>query len=190
MTISIRRLGADELGLIGAIDRSEKVDVQYVVVDGRLTEREPLFPEVRNWDPVGNGPFSVAAQVAFCASALAGGAIALGAFDGDRFIGIVVVPPTFEDRLAWLVFLYVSRPERRRGAARALWKEAVDIARASRARAIYVSAVPTGSAVSFYVRQGCRLADPVHPRLFADEPEDIHLVIDLDDLALDDAPLV
>jgi hypothetical protein len=30
--------------------------------------------------------------------------------------------------------------------------------------------------VGFYLRQGCRLADPVHPALYADEPDDIHLV--------------
>lgn len=41
---------------------------------------------------------------------------------------------------------------------------------------MYVSAAPTQSAVGFYLRQGCRLADPVHPALFAKEPKDIHFV--------------
>jgi hypothetical protein len=44
---------------------------------------------------------------------------------------------------------------------------------------MYVSATPTGSAVGFYLGRGCRLADPVHPDLFAQEPEDIHLVCPL-----------
>jgi hypothetical protein len=34
--------------------------------------------------------------------------------------------------------------------------------------------------VGFYLRQGCRLADPVHPDLWAKEPDDIHLVCPLD----------
>jgi hypothetical protein len=53
---------------------------------------------------------------------------------------------------------------------------ATDIALADGAASIYVSATPTASAVGFYLRQGCRLAHPVHPDLFAAEPEDIHLV--------------
>jgi len=44
---------------------------------------------------------------------------------------------------------------------------------------MYVSATPTESAVGFYLRQGCRLAQPVHPELFAAEPEDVHLVCPL-----------
>ena len=76
----------------------------------------------------------------------------------------------------WLAFLHVSRPYRRRGAAQALWNVAADIAVADGAESIYVSATPTESAVGFYLRQGCRLAHPVHPDLFAAEPEDIHLV--------------
>ena len=35
---------------------------------------------------------------------------------------------------------------------------------------------PTGSAVGVYLRQGCPPADPVHPALFAEELDDIHLV--------------
>lgn len=35
------------------------------------------------------------------------------------------------------------------------------------------------SAVGFYLGRGCRLADPVHPALFAMEPDDIHLACPL-----------
>lgn len=57
-----------------------------------------------------------------------------------------------------------------------MWGAAVDLALAAGAEAIYVSAVPTGSAVGFYLHPGCRLADAARPALFAKEPEDIHLV--------------
>ena len=100
----------------------------------------------------------------------------LGAFDSERPIGLAVIDPSFEPQLAWLAFLYVSRPDRRRSAAQVLWDAAIDLSLAGVARSIYVSAAPTGSAVGFYLRQGCRLADPVNPDLFAKEPEDIHLI--------------
>jgi GNAT superfamily N-acetyltransferase len=51
--------------------------------------------------------------------------------------------------LAWLAFLFVSRPYRRRGVASALWAAAVKVAATGGAEAMYVSAVPTGSAVGF-----------------------------------------
>jgi predicted N-acetyltransferase YhbS len=95
-------------------------------------------------------------------------------------MGLAVIIPAFEPPLAQLSWLHVSRPHRRRGAASALWQRAVELSRAAGATAMYVSATPTSSAVGFYLQQGCRLADPPHPDLFALEPDDIHLVLDLD----------
>ena len=95
-------------------------------------------------------------------------------------MGLATVHPTFEPGLAWLATLHVSRPHRRSGAASALWDAGVALAREAGARSLYVSATPTGSAVGFYLGRGCRLADPVHPGLFAREPEDIHLTCALD----------
>lgn len=170
------RLAADDISLIAAIDRSEHIDVQYGVIDGRLTEQPVTMTEVPTWDPTGTGPHSVAAQVEFCGSLIAAGAVFLGAVDEERTVGLAVIDPVFDAGLAWLAFLYVSRPHRRRGAARALWDAATDHACAAGAESLYVSAVPTGSAVGFYLQQGCRLANPVHPTLFANEPDDVHLI--------------
>ena len=172
----VSRLPAEDVSLLGTIDRSEHVDVQYCVIDDELQQIPVAITEVAPWDPTGSGPHSVADKIAFCESAVARGGILLGAFDGERPAGLAIVNPAFEPLLAWLAFLHVSRPYRRRGAARALWNLAADIAVANGAKSIYVSATPTGSAVGFYLRQGCRLAHPVHPDLFAAEPEDIHLV--------------
>jgi GNAT superfamily N-acetyltransferase len=175
----VTRLLAEDVSLVATIDRSEHVDVQYAVIGGRLTEQPVVMGDVPAWDPTGSGPHSVAAHIEFCRAAIAGGGVLLGAFDEATPFGLAVIDPGFEPRLAWLAFLHVSRPHRRRGAASALWDEAADLARAAGASSIYVSATPTGSAVGFYLRQGCRLADPVHPTLFANEPEDIHLVCPL-----------
>jgi ribosomal protein S18 acetylase RimI-like enzyme len=175
----VSRLRTDDLALIATIDRSEHVDVEYEVVDGQLTERPLTMADIPNWDPTGTGPFSVAAHIEFCASAVRDGAIPLGVVDGEQALGLAVIQPSFEGSLAWLVFLHVSRPYRRRGVARALWSEATQLATSAGADSMYVSATPTGSALGFYLSQGCRLADPVHPELYAKEPDDIHLICSL-----------
>src|SRR5262249_44176113 len=137
------------------------------------------MPDIPAWAPSGSGPHSVAALIEFCGSAVASGGALLGAFEDDQTAGLAIVNPCFEPALAWLAFLHVSRPYRRRGAAQALWNAAVEMAVERGAESIYVSATPTESAVGFYLRQGCHLARPVHPELFAAEPEDIHLICSL-----------
>jgi GNAT superfamily N-acetyltransferase len=174
--MQVGRLQAEDVALVAAIDRSEHVDVEYCVIDGELQQIPAATTEVPAWDPTGSGPHTVAAEIAFCESVVARGGILLGASDGECTAGLAIVHRAFEPRLAWLAFLHVSRPYRRRGAAQALWNAAADVAVAAGAESIYVSATPTASAVGFYLRQGCRLAQPVHPELFAAEPEDIHLV--------------
>ena len=86
----VRRLLADDVSLIATIDRSEHVDVQYGVIDGRLTEQPAAMTEIPTWDPTGSGPYSVAAQIDFCTSLIADGAVLLGAFDEDQPIGLAV----------------------------------------------------------------------------------------------------
>ena len=174
--MQVSRLQPDDVSLVAMIDRSEHVNFQYCVTDGELRQVPPVMTDVPAWDPSGSGPHSVASEIAFCGSVVARGGILLGAFDGERTAGLAIVHPAFEPPLAWLAFLHVSRPSRRRGAAQALWAAATDIAVANGAESIYVSATPTESAVGFYLRQGCHLAHPVHPDLFAAEPDDIHLV--------------
>jgi ribosomal protein S18 acetylase RimI-like enzyme len=175
----VKRLRAEDVSLVGAIDRSEHIDVQYRVSEGQLRQVPAAITEVPTWDPTGSGPHSVAAEIEFCSSVVARGGVLLGTFDEERTVGLAIVHPSFEPLLAWLAFLHVSRPYRRRGAAQALWDASVDISVAGGADSIYVSAAPTESAVGFYLRQGCRLTETVHPELFAAEPEDIHLVCSL-----------
>lgn len=177
--LTIRMLSIDELSLIALIDRSEHVDVEYEVRDGRIVERPVTVAEIPPWYPDGDGDFTVAGQVAFCRPIIERGGTAMGAFVGEEFAGVVVVEPRLEPSLAWLAFLHVSRPHRGRGVASALWSVAADLARHDGATRLYVSATPTGSAVGFYLSRGCELARPVHPTLHAAEPDDIHLICTL-----------
>jgi GNAT superfamily N-acetyltransferase len=178
--MQVRTLADIDHALVARIDRSEHVDVEYEVIDGRLVERPVTMADIPPWD-LGTGHHSVTDKLDFCLARIAEGGIPLGAFDDgdDGVLGIAIVHPRFEPPLAWLSFLHVSRPHRRRGVARALWDAAADLAGGAGATSMYVSATPTGSAVGFYLSRGCVLADPVHPRLHAEEPEDIHLVCPL-----------
>ncbi len=172
----VQRLATADVRLIATIDRSEHVDTEHAVVEGRLVERPASMNEIPPWDPVGTGPYSVAAEIAFCEPLVAGGAVLLGAFDGDSLCGMAVVDAAFEPPLAWLAFLHVTRPHRRNGVASALWSAAEQVAVEAGAESMYVSAAPTGSAVGFYLSRGCELAEPVHARLYAMEPDDVHFV--------------
>ena len=175
----IRHLDASDVSLIARIDRSEHVDVQYAARDGELVAAPVLMEDIPTW-PDDDSEHSITKMLEFCTPIVEGGATLLGAFtDDDELAGLAIVDPTFEPPLAWLALLHVSRPHRRTGAATALWAEAARLARAAGAASMYVSATQTGSAVGFYLSQGCRLADPVHPVLFEHEPEDIHLVCEL-----------
>jgi GNAT superfamily N-acetyltransferase len=176
VSVLVQTLPADDVALVAQIDRSEEVAVEYFVAAGQLRTREPTMVAVPSWDHDGSGPHSVAAHEQFCARVVTAGGHLLGAYGADGFLGLAVVQPDFEPRLAWLAFLHVSREHRRLGAATALWNRAVDLGRLAGDDEIYVSATPTGSAVGFYLGRGCRLAVPPHPRLYAEEPDDIHLV--------------
>lgn len=179
----LRMLDLGDIGRIAEIDRSEQIDTEYTVVAGELTRRRPAMTFVPSWDPAGDGEHSVAVRIAFCEPLVRSGASLLGVFEGETVCGLAVVDGSFEPPMAWLAFLHVSRPFRRQGVATALWEASVEIAKEAGATSLYVSATPSGSAVGFYLSRGCRLADQVHPRLYAKEPDDIHLVCDLELIA-------
>lgn len=181
--IEVRVLPADRLGEIAAIDRSEHIDRIFEVRAGNLASRS-VDIDVPRWDTEGTGRHSVGAFVDHLAPILERGATLLAAFDQDDVVGVAIVEDRFEGDMAWLAFLHVTRTHRRRGVASALWAEAVNRARAAGARSIYVSAAPTGSAVGFYLARGCTVVAVPHLELYAEEPEDVHLVATLRRAAL------
>jgi len=173
--MEIRHLSPDDLELIGDIDRSEQIDVGYTVENGELVSREVNWA-VPNWSRRGPGDQTVRRHIDTWRPVLDRGGVLVGAFDGGVLAGLAVVEPEFEPPMAWLAFLHVGRPHRRRGAATALWAEAERIAGAAGANSIYVSATCSESAVGFYLSRHCVLASTPDPELFAAEPEDIHLI--------------
>jgi predicted N-acetyltransferase YhbS len=170
--ITYQELTADRLPTIWRIDRSEVIEKVYHLRNGELVlERE--FYDLPGWPP--GLPDSAAPVLAEC---LKKGGLLLGAVDGGMLIGAAVLESRFmghpPDQLQ-LVFLHVSREYRGRGVGRKLFLLAAGRARELGARRLYISATPSENTVNFYLGLGCVLVQEPDPRLFAEEPEDIHL---------------
>lgn len=178
--IEVRLLSPSDIELLHRIDRTEQLEVEYRVENGKLVSSDSTL-EVPPWDTTGSGDHSVSRLVAFCEPHLDEGAQLLGAFRAGAIVGMALVESTLRPEVGWLALLHVSNGQRRGGVGQALWRAAVSIVEDSGGETIYVSATPTGSAVQFYLKQGCRLAeaDEIVPELFDAEPDDIHLVCPL-----------
>jgi predicted N-acetyltransferase YhbS len=176
--ISINRIAQDELHRISELDRSEHVTLAYEIKDGTLAKAEVDW-HVPTWFVEVDGEHSLTEQIVFCRSHLDQGGVMLGAFKDDLLVGAAIVQPRLREDMAQLAFLHVSQGFRRQGIAEKLMGEACTIARDAGARRMYISSIPSSSAVGFYLAQGCKLAVEVDPELYALEPEDIHLVLEL-----------
>ncbi|HLJ68264.1 MAG TPA: GNAT family N-acetyltransferase [Chloroflexota bacterium] len=168
--MTVRRLAADELTGVYAIDMTESGDTVYRIVDDQLqsvAEKWQRPPRTKKrWDDM----------IARWRNTLERGGEAWGAYDNGRMVAIAVLRYRLSDDVAELAALFVSRPYRRRGIARRLTQTVLDAAHQSGASSVYVSATPSVSAVGFYRRMGFGLAESVNPELYALEPEDIHMV--------------
>ena len=168
-------LSPADLDRLGDIDRSEEVRVGYTMHDGSL-RRIDVHWDIPPWRPDGEGGHTVPAKIAFCRDHMDRGAVAIGAYDGERMAAIGVLLPRLHEGMAQLAFLHVSRTHRRAGLGAKLLEELLPVAREHGATAVYVTSAPTESAVGFYLRHGFLVADEPDPELLALEPEDIHMV--------------
>jgi predicted N-acetyltransferase YhbS len=174
--VEIRLLQRHEIEDVWSIDRAEVIEKTYRLEGGELVLR-PQFFDVKGWPPgeaEHYGPLLL--------DCFDHGGSFWGAFDGDRLAGACMLESRFigraQDQLQ-LKFLHVSRRQRRSGLGRALFDRAAARARELGARRLYVSATPSENTIGFYLRRGCRVAEEVDAKLFALEPEDIHLELDL-----------
>lgn len=171
VTITIQELPASAMPRLGEIDRSEHIRTLYAYRDNQLIPRQ-VDIQVQGWPPG-----QVASIIAACEPELAAGGTLFGALDGDTLAGIAVLGNRWilGDQLQ-LVLLHVSSAYRRQGIAQRLFNAAAERARQNGAKAMYISATESESAVNFYLSQGCRVAEQVDPDLYALEPLDIHFV--------------
>lgn len=171
-----RELARAEVRDLWTIDRAERVERVYRHRDGALV-LAPELHDTRGWPP--GEPEQYTPLLFDCFDH--GGAF-WGAFEGRVLAGAAVLERRFigrpPDRLQ-LKFLHVGRGHRGCGLGRALFERSVAQARAWGARRLYVSATPSENTVRFYLQRGCRVAREVDPALFALEPEDIHLELEI-----------
>ena len=177
--ISYRIMAPSELARLGEIDRSEYIPVIYRQQGDQLTEEHHDF-NVPPWFTDNADEHSVAYHRAFCERHLAAGGTALGAFNGQRLVGIGVVAPHVRPGIAQLAHLHVSDGYRGRGVGRSLCELMDDFARAAGDTSMVVSATPSVNTVRFYMGRGfAPTAEPL-PELYELEPEDVHLSKRLD----------
>lgn len=176
LQIKIRLLPASELHRIREIDRSELITGIYKMDQGKM-KYISLDKQIPNWSEAQHQ-----AHIQMLAPKLHGEGVLIGALDGERLVGVAVLGNDWLDEkktLLQMAFLYVSSSHRGQGIASKLMDQVCLHAQARGASRIYVSATETVSAVHFYQRYGCKLVDQVHPELYALEPLDIHMVLEL-----------
>lgn len=178
VVMEVRELDPSDVGLVAEIDRTQRVDYAYRIVDGEL-DRFAVDWDVPRWYTDGDGPHTVASMVAFLEPIIEGGGRLLAAMEGDAVHGIAVIVPEYEPGMGWLAFLHVTNGRRRTGVGTALWAASLDLARAAAVSTMYVSATPSGPTIDFYLGVGCRPTERPHPVLFDMEPEDIHLLYEV-----------
>jgi len=170
-------MNPDELGKIRDIDRCE------VIRTGYRQEGSKIIAFDVNWDDdgwlEGDGEHSFGEMIRGAERQLELGGTAIGAFDGDRLAGIAIYRPRLTQDMAQLALLHVSNGYRRQGVASRLYDEILRMAHGDGATHLYVSATPTGSAVGFYRTKGFEPTDEPDPGLLAEEPDDIHMVLEI-----------
>ena len=174
--IEYRRLSREEISKLSQIDRTEIIDDVYYMRDGALV-LEKEHHDVPQWSDADKQRRIEGLQQVFDQ-----GATFYGAFDGNNLVGMSVLdhnPVRSGEKRLNLEGLWVSHGYRGSGVGRKLFQLAADEARERKAKAMYVSATPSKNTVHFYQRLGCKSAEPVDAYLYKNEPDDIHLELNL-----------
>ena len=171
--IEYRALENEELVRVGEIDRTEYIDTLYVQHGVELEAVAGEF-SASPWTDDG-GEHSVAHQIETCERLVAAGGTAIGAFAGNRLVGIGIVVPHVRDGVGQLAYLQVSDGHRGEGIGRHLSDELDRIARAAGDTTMVVSATPSVNTVRFYLACGFEPTAAPLPELLELEPEDVHM---------------
>ena len=178
-SIQYRWLNESDLDKIAEIDRSEHITIAYHQ-EGSLLTTMAVDWQVPTWLSEGDGDHSLNQIIDFCSDHMERGGTMKGAFIGDLLIGVGILHQDLRPSMDQLAFLHVSREYRRQGIASEITRDLSRLAREKGVKSIYVSATPSKSAVSFYRHHGFEpVPDPI-PELYALEPEDIHMIKELE----------
>lgn len=171
--ISYRELQIADAYKIKEVDRSERINLIYEVIDGKLKEIQAAH-DCPNWSPQ-----EIDSLVRRFRHELEHGGKAFGAFDQKRLIGFGVLAHELRgknrDQLQ-IDLMYVSKEYRRKGIGKHIMNELSKVAKLRGAKFLYISSTETESAYNFYKRSGCEITDEVDEELFKLEPKDIHMI--------------
>ena len=173
-SITYRRLENTEVDRIRDIDRTESTRIGYRVEGDELIRMDVIW-DSSPWREEGE-EHSFPHMIRHLEGVIANNGTMLGAFDGDRLVGLAAFRPHLTETMAELALLHVSNGYRRRGIASHFFDEIVVMACQTGAHQLYVSATPSESAVGFYTSRGFVWTQTPHPPLLALEPEDIHMI--------------
>jgi predicted N-acetyltransferase YhbS len=172
-----RELLREEINAIWTIDRREVIEAVYTLQDGALALK-PATYDMQGWPPG-----EAEASTCLLEDCYDHGGWFYGLFDDNRLVGVAVLESRLigrpHDQLQ-LVFLHVSHGYRDQGLGKRLFELAAREARRRGARRLYISATPSEHTIGFYMSLGCTVTAEPDPKLFALEPEDIHLEYSLD----------
>ena len=174
--LAIKPLSKPELELIRTIDRSELIERQYYVADGTLQLRSVKY------DVKGFEPKELDKLIANQADLLNAGGKILGAFLDTKLAGVVSVDARLfgnENEFCKMDILYVDANHRGNSIGKRLVLQAQEIGMQIGAKKLYISATPTKATVDFYLNLGSKLIATPNPKLFKQEPEDIHLELEV-----------
>lgn len=169
---TIRAMAGFELARIGEIDRSERITQQYRQ-RGQMLELIEVDLDAPRWGEPGEA--TIEHRIDQWTRLVSAGGVPLGAFDGDHLIGFAVYMRASPETPANFAVLHVTKPWRRHGVGCELTSEVIRLARAEGMQRLYLSATPTRGTVDFYMRQGFMPLATPDERLFALEPDDIHM---------------
>ena len=167
-------LECDEIRRLNAIDRYEIIEEVYCFKDGKLI----LKKDHREFTEF---PYVFELIEDFTEDYEYDGTLFMGAFDGDRLVGMGGINGKFygenKDTIQ-LSCLFVSNKYRKKGIGRRLISMLKEKTKQSGAKKLYVSSAPSKNTVDFYRSAGFDLTTPVK-ELFEDEPKDIHMDMEL-----------
>lgn len=109
--------------------------------------------------------------------------IVFGAFDGDTLIGLsgLELKKQYGPDNTMFNFgpMWISKAYRRQGIGKQLFAMVKQETRIRNIKILYVSATPVPATVQFYINEGCTLLIDPDPELFALEPEDVHMELNI-----------
>lgn len=170
-------LPASALPRLAELDRSQNVTTAYRIHDGRL-QAYPVDWHAPRWSQE-----RVGGSVAALSAELDAGGTCFAIEADERLAGVAVLgnrPLGSNGSLLELVFLHVTNEQRGRGIGARLFTSAAERARTRGATGLYISATPSKPTVDFYIARGATLSDHPDEDRYTREPDDIHLVLQIE----------